>query len=323
MTTATAAMLAVVLPGPAWAWDLAISVVLAALVVTVLLALFREEGDIRVSDQRAAAIAAGEADRRTVFEFGLTKPFMWLMLAISHRFAAARLKAWLDRTLVAAGSPNYYTSEEYLALALAAGLVAAGVLEAGNVLVYGSLSAVLALFGVAAGMGLTFYGLYDQAQKRLRTISRRLPYALDLIALAMGAGATFIEAVRTVVREPRDLDGEREDDPFNVEFRTVLTEMDLGATRRRALENLSARVPLDTLRGIIASAIQAEQLGTPLGEVLHDQATLLRLRRSFAAENKAAVASVRILIPCLLLVIAVILAVFGPAIVHVSRGGLF
>ena len=40
-------------------------------------------------------------------------------------------------------------------------------------------------------------------------------------------------------------------------------------------------------------------------------------------ENKAAVASVRVLVPCLLLVIAVILAVFGPAIVRVIRGGLF
>ena len=68
---------------------------------------------------------------------------------------------------------------------------------------------------------------------------------------------------------------------------------------------------------------QAEELGTPLGDVLHDQATLLRLQRSVRAENAAASASVRILIPCLLLVIAVILAVFGPAIIRAVRGGLF
>ncbi len=57
--------------------------------------------------------------------------------------------------------------------------------------------------------------------------------------------------------------------------------------------------------------------------VLHDQATLLRLQRSVRAENAAAIASVRILIPCLLLVFAVILAVFGAPIVRAVRGGLF
>ena len=185
-----------------------------------------------------------------------------------------------------------------------------------NLLIYGELSIVLLLFALAAGIGLAMYALYDMAAKRVRQISRRVPYALDLSALAMGAGATFTEAVRTVA-------GERTDDPLNVELRTVLAEMDLGATRRSALENLVDRVPLEALRTIIASVIQAEELGTPLRDVLHDQATLLRLRRSFAAENKAAVASVRILLPCLLLVIAVILAVFGPAIIRTVRGGLF
>jgi tight adherence protein C len=97
----------------------------------------------------------------------------------------------------------------------------------------------------------------------------------------------------------------------------------LGTTRRRALENLARRVPMDAMRSIVASVIQAEELGTPLGTVLHDQATLLRLQRSVRAENRAAIASVRILIPCLLLVVAVMLAVFGPAIIRAVRKGLF
>jgi tight adherence protein C len=76
------------------------------------------------------------------------------------------------------------------------------------------------------------------------------------------------------------------------------------------------------MRTIVASVIQAEELGTPLHKVLHDQATLLRLQRSVRAENAAAKASVRILIPCLLIVMAVILAIFGPAIVRGFRHGL-
>jgi len=47
------------------------------------------------------------------------------------------------------------------------------------------------------------------------------------------------------------------------------------------------------------------------------------MQRSMKAENRAAVASVRILIPCLLLVAAVMLVIFGPAIIRAVRGGLF
>jgi tight adherence protein C len=228
-----------------------------------------------------------------------------------------KVKDWLRRTLVAAGSPNFYTPEEYLALSLLVGVGVGIGLSLLNHLVYGQPSLVAFASGMAIGTGLAIYHMYDKAGKRTRLISKRVPYSLDLIGLAMGAGATFTEAVKTVVRE-------KGDDPFNVELRAMLAEMELGTTRRKALQNLSDRIPLEVLRSIIASVVQSEDLGTPLGEVLHDQATLLRQQRTLRAENAAAVASVRILIPCLLLVIAVILTVFGPMIIQlVQQGGLF
>jgi tight adherence protein C len=116
---------------------------------------------------------------------------------------------------------------------------------------------------------------------------------------------------------------EDSEDPFNVELKTALAEIELGTTRRRALENLAARVPLDSVRSIIASVVQAEELGTPLHDVLHNEATLMRLHRSVKAENTAAVASIRIMIPGLLILLSVILTVFAPFIVKaITRGGL-
>ena len=108
-----------------------------------------------------------------------------------------------------------------------------------SLLFSGEFSFILFLAGFALGMGLQIYQLYSDAKKRLRAISKRLPYALDLISLAMGAGATFTEAVRTVVRE-------NDDEPLNVELKTVLGEIDLGTTRRKALQNLAMRAPWTT-----------------------------------------------------------------------------
>jgi len=297
-------------------WDLSLLAGLFVSVFLLVLAVFSQGGTIQLSPQREAALASGHSDRRTVFENAAFKPIMWILLAISHRLAMPRAKAWIQRKLVAAGSPNYYTPEEYLALSLFVGVVVAFVLELADVMVTGRFGIATIIIGMAAGVGVSVYQLHNKATKRIRLISKRIPYSLDLIALAMGAGATFTEAVRTVVRE-------RGDDPFNEELRAVLAEIELGTTRRQALQNLSARVPLESLRSIVASIVQAEELGTPLAEVLHSQATLLRLHRSVRAENLAAIASVRMLIPSLLIMLSAVLAVFAPAILRALRKGLF
>jgi len=294
----------------------ALSIGIFASVFLFIYAIFSQPGEIHMSAQREAAIATGHTDRSTVFEQAPLRPALWLLLILAHRLAMPKAKARLARTLVAAGSPKYYTPEEYLTLAMLTGVAAGSVLEGTYFLIFSQFGVVGFAIGFILGAFLSLYQLYDSATKRIRRISKRVPYSLDLIALAMGAGATFTEAVKTVTRE-------RDEEPFNVELRALLAEMELGTTRRQALLNLSDRIPIESLRSIVASVIQAEELGTPLGDVLHDQASLLRLQRSMRAEDLAAKASVRILLPCLLLVMAVILAIFGPAIIRMVRGGLF
>jgi len=307
---------AITLPLGMDGWDVALSLAIVIDVPLLIVALFGHSGQARLSPEREAALATGHTDRRTVFERAGIRRLMWLCLNLAYRVRLPRFKRWVKRKLVAMGNPNYYTPEEYVAVAIASGVLL-GVMMATVLFVIVEQFSV-AVFAGAFGLGmlLTFYQLHERAEKRVRYISKRLPYSLDLVALAMGAGATFTEAVETVVREETA-------DPFNVELKTMLAEMDLGATRRTALQNLADRVPLDSLRSIVASVIQAEELGTPLGEVLHQQATLLRLHRTVRAENAAAVASVRILVPSLLILLAVVLALFGPAILRIAERGLF
>ena len=68
----------------------------------------------------------------------------------------------------------------------------------------------------------------------------------------------------------------------------MLQELDLGHTRRKALEGLAERVPTEPVRDFVASVVQAEDKGTPLAEVLSVQARMLRMRRSVRAEESAA-----------------------------------
>jgi len=287
-----------------------------ATVVVGVVGLFGHTGRTEISPQRQIAIAAGAADRRTVFESEILAPVMWLLGQLAEKLSMPRFKQRLRATLIAAGSPSFYTAEEYLALSMLWGVAAAAALGLLNLLALGSFSLVSAGIGLVLGLATPLYYIHDVARRRVRHIARHVPYSLDLIALAMGAGSTFTEAVRTVVREAPN-------DPLNVEFGAVLAEMDLGTTRRQALANLADRVPLDSLRSIVASIMQAEDLGAPMGQVLRNQSSLLRRHRSVRAEKLAALASVRILIPSLLILLSVVLTVFAPVIIRAIRGELF
>jgi tight adherence protein C len=287
------------------------------LVVTLfVVAIFRQPYEITVSHHRRSAIESGLGDRQTVFENPLLRPILWIMLSMSHRMAMPRFKNWIRVSLVSSGNPNYYSPEEYLALSLFYGAMIGAGVSVFTVSI-GGFSFISMMFGFLVGMAVTIFQLREAAGKRLRLIAKRVPYALDLISLAMSAGATFTEAIATVVREG-------DEDPFNQELKVVLAEIELGTTRRQAMQNLAERIPIDMLRSIVASVIQAEDLGTPLADVLHSQASLLRLQRSVRAENLAAVASVRIMVPGALILFSVILAVFGPAVVRfIESGGIF
>lgn len=286
-----------------------------AIVVTVVV-LFGHTGRTEISPQRQIAIATGQDDRHTVFESEILSPLMWLLLQLAQTLAIPRAKLRLRAMLVAAGSPNFYTSEEYLAIAMLWGMTVGLGLGVLNLLAYGTFSLVAFFIGLFLGGGIPLYYIYDMARKRIRAISRRVPYTLDLVALAMGAGSTFTEAVKTVIREDPA-------EPMNAEFGTVLAEIDLGATRKQALASLAERVPLESLRSIVASIVQAEELGTPVGDVLRSQSSLLRLQRSVRAEKLAALASVRILVPSVLILLSVVITVFAPVIIRAVRGELF
>ncbi len=278
--------------------------------------LFNQPVEVRYSYQREAAIMAGHADRQTPFEIEFLQPLMWVLMSIAQQLSMLRLKARMQRDLTSTGNPSYYSVNEYVALCLLSGLACGLLTVFVSIAFEGSVSVIWSIGVFIVGFLFPILRLHTQAQKRLRLISRKVPYALDLIALSMGAGATFVESVRTLVREDPE-------DEFNKELSMVLGEMELGKTRNESLLALSARIPLDSLRMIIGAIIQAEELGTPLADVLKSQANLLRHQRSVRAEKLAATASVRILIPSMVILLSVVVVVFAPIILRWYRGELF
>jgi tight adherence protein C len=257
--------------------------------------------------------------RRSPFDGDVTGPLLLPFLLLARALPTPRFRDRLAELLVRAGNPNFHSPDEQLAICCAA---AVGMAVVGAVL--GFLNDqrlnMIVLIGGSVGLLAGFYGpvflLASDGRRRLRSIGKSLPYALDLISLTMGAGATFAEAVRTMIKG-------RTGDALTDEFQRLLAEIEFGTSRSAALANMAARIPLDDFRNVVAGINQAETYGSSLTETLKAQAALMRLKRSVAAEKAAAEASIRMLLPMTLILVAVMVLVFAPAVVHWKTDKLF
>lgn len=154
-------------------------------------------------------------------------------------------------------------------------------------------------------------------RERARTVNRSLPSVLELAAMCMSAGLDFPGSLRRIVSSAPD---SRE--PIVEELARVLRELDLGHTRRSALQRLAVRIPTDQVRELANAIVQAEDKGSPLGPVLAIQAQTQRLRRSIAAEEIASDAALMLIGPMTLIFLCVIVLLLGPVVVRLMTGGL-
>jgi tight adherence protein C len=147
------------------------------------------------------------------------------------------------------------------------------------------------------------------AKARAKQLERSLPSAMDLCVLCMGAGADFPAALRFVVDELGAAHA-----VCREELAQVLDELALGRTRVEALGDLAERTGSVPVREFVGSICQSEEKGTPLIDALTIQSTTLRQRRSVRAEELAAQAGVKMMLPLMLLVSSLLLIIFGPII---------
>ncbi|MFO8013172.1 MAG: type II secretion system F family protein [Phycisphaerae bacterium] len=286
-----------------------------ASVFFLVTALFR--APIETADESVFHINVDNVDRNTMFEMVPLRPFLVPLYHLARRLNVPRFKQHVLQLLLSLGNPNQYSPHEYIVVCLVWGIVGGAGAWVGTMLILGGVGIIASVMYVALGFGAGFFAAYlwlrERALRRLRAISKRLPYTLDLIAMAMDAGATFYEACQSVIQDEPD-------DPLNQELGILVREIDFGRSRQDALTHLGRRIHVDGLDGIISAVLQAEQLGTPLADVLKLQANLLRMRRSMRAERRAGEASVKMLVPMMLILLSVVVVIFAPMIVKVIEG---
>ncbi|MBA2935056.1 type II secretion system F family protein [Sphingomonas sp. CGMCC 1.13654] len=171
---------------------------------------------------------------------------------------------------------------------------------------------------VAGALVLSYKGpdiwLKNKITKRSSEIRKGLPDALDLLVICAEAGLTVDAAFGRVAKELGKAYPELGD-----EFMLTAIELGFLTERRQAFENLSTRVALDSVRGVVTTMIQTEKYGTPLASALRVLSAEFRNERMMRAEEKAARLPAIMTVPLILFILPVLfIVILGPAACSIS-----
>ncbi len=145
---------------------------------------------------------------------------------------------------------------------------------------------IFLLIGGLVGFFIPRFWLARRRNGRLGAFNKQLPDTITLIANALRAGSSFLQAIELVVRESRP--------PISTEFGRVIREVNLGLPFDQALENMVRRVRSDDLE-LMATAISIQhQVGGNLAEILDSIAFTIRERVRIKGEIRTLTAQQRL-----------------------------
>ncbi|MBC2662671.1 type II secretion system F family protein [Novosphingobium flavum] len=163
--------------------------------------------------------------------------------------------------------------------------------------------------GVIGGYKAPELYIDNIAKKRTDAIRKGLPDALDLMVICAEAGLTVDASFSRVAKELGRAFPELGD-----EFTLTAIELSFLTERRQAFENLSYRINLEAVRGVVTTMIQTERYGTPLASALRVLSAEFRNERMMRAEEKAARLPAIMTVPLILFILPVLfIVILGPA----------
>ncbi|MDQ1534246.1 MAG: tight adherence protein [Actinomycetota bacterium] len=280
-------------------------------------AMLAERAQVRESLRRLESYqVSGARDQEMLKTFGsrVLSPFGSGLMNLVRKYTPVGYVDKLRHRLVLAGSPPGYEVDRMLIFK---------VIGAASIIVWIPLIYMaLALSGTTAlfAVGLLWVGSFLMAdlslghkiEARQKEIARRLPDILDLLVISVEAGLGFEQAIdRTSNAVPG---------PLSEEFRRMLQETRVGASRADALRAIDQRTEVPELRSFILAMLQADTFGVSISRILRAQADEMRVRRRLAAQELAAKAPVKMLFPLVLCIFpAMFVVVLGPAFISISK----
>ncbi|MHC6176204.1 type II secretion system F family protein [Glutamicibacter sp. X7] len=155
--------------------------------------------------------------------------------------------------------------------------------------------------------------LGEQVARRRRKILTQFPTVAEVMALAVGAGESTVGAIERISATCRGVIGE--------EFAAMINEIRAGSSVAKALNEMADRVQVSAITRFVDAVNVATERGTPIAQVLRDQAQDVRDAAKRELMEVAGKREISMLVPIVfgVLPLTVIFAVFpGLALLEVS-----
>lgn len=169
------------------------------------------------------------------------------------------------------------------------------------------------LYVVLAGMAgflLPFASLRSKSRKRIEEIESALPSFLDVLYVSVEAGLAFDMAIYRTTDKMKG--------PLSEELLFTMNEISKGRGRSEALREMVTRTQVPDLGTFVTSIIQAEEMGSNIGNVLRIQADTMRLNKRQRAEAAAAKIPTKMLFPIVFFMFpALFVVILGPAVLNI------
>ena len=268
-----------------------------------------------VNVQQRLAAYGGEKPL-TVEEIELQRPFSERVLrpgieklgSLLSRSTPQKARQDLLNKLELAGRPGNLTPEDFAAVRLVAAAIMAAVGFLLGLLLQNTVYLVIALaIGAIGGYYLPVVWLQQKVDGRRAEIQKNLPDALDLLVICVDAGLGFDAALARVT--------DKYHNALSDLLAKALREVSLGRPRLEALDEMGRNSGVEDLHNFMQAVIQSEQFGTGIGKILRIQADEMRRKRRQRAQEKAAQATLKMLLPmvgCIFPTLWIVL--LGPAV---------
>lgn len=160
------------------------------------------------------------------------------------------------------------------------------------------------------GFLLPYFSLKSKSQKRIEEIEFALPSFLDILYVSVEAGLSFDMAIYRTTDKMKG--------PLSDELLYTMNEINKGRDRSEALRDMVRRTQVADLGTFVTSIIQAEEMGSNIGNVLRIQADTMRLNKRQRAETQAAKIPVKMLFPIVFFMFpALFVVILGPAAINI------
>jgi tight adherence protein C len=258
-----------------------------------------------------------EQDMLKSLQERVVAPFAQRLSALFARFTPAGYTLGVRERLIQAGNPAGLDADRFMTLKVFGALSI--VFWPWFAFKFAALGGFYGLIVTGLLWAISFFGpdVYVQRKtdQRQYDIATRLPDVLDLLVISVEAGLGFEQAIdRTVDAVPG---------PLADEFRRMLQETRMGATRAEALRAMDERTQVPELRSFILAMLQADTFGVSIGRMLRSQADDMRIRRRQRAQEAAQKAPVKMLFPLIFCIFpSLFVVILGPALLQITKAGL-